>query len=86
MKTDFLTLDQLCDKLRQEIGTEFTITWQEFHDGSSQCIAEVRGKVAAQWFGRLANDEVPIDGVTPRGPKEYFGLRFFKEIERANAQ
>lgn len=72
------TLDRLCEILRHRFGgpekdQEYTQT--EFADGSSEATLKIDGQIKATWKGRLVKMP-PLDGVTPRGPKEYYDLTF----------
>lgn len=73
---DAHTLDQLCAKLRERLGTDYLITTRESPDGSAHATLSIDGILKATWRKRLAN-EPKYDGVTPRGPSVYFNLRFY---------
>lgn len=76
MSTQFFTLDELTDMVSSRLGSKCLYTWRDFPDGSSHHIATINGEVRASWVARLKNS-TPIDGKTPRGPKEYYGLKFY---------
>ncbi len=70
------TLDQLLEILKARFGDDFVIAQREFGDGSSQAVLTFEGKLRASWRAQLVNMP-PRDGVTPRGPKEYYDLKFY---------
>ena len=71
-----ISLDQLIEKLKSSFGDEGQITQRQHGDGSSEAVLTVEGGLRASWRGQLAKMP-PLDGKTPRGPKEYYGLEFF---------
>ncbi len=71
-----MLIDDLCALLEAKFGSNFTITHRDCPDGSGDAFLVLDGIVRATWSARLIN-QVPRDGVTPRGPREYYGLRFF---------
>ncbi len=68
-------LDGLCQILKEKFGEDFIVTTKEKSDGSTESVLGIEGKIRATWKGRLVNVP-PRDGVTPRGPKEYYDLKF----------
>lgn len=77
MDHSLYTLDALLALLNQRFpGVDLDISQREFGDGSSVACLSVDRQVRAAWRGRLIAPP-PLDGVTPRGPKEYFDLRFY---------
>jgi len=70
------SLDELCFELRDRLGTYYTITTRELGDGSAYSTLTIDGILKATWSARLVNAP-KYDGITPRGPSEYFALRFF---------
>ena len=73
-----LSLDELIAVIRSRFGSDVVITQREYWMGCSEAILSVNGVVRASWRGRLVNIP-PLDGVTPRGVKEYYDLEFYGE-------
>jgi hypothetical protein len=72
-----MVLDQLIDALKKQ-GVEGGNYYQREHrDGSSETILIFEGVLRASWRARLISMP-PRDGVTPRGPKEYYDLKFYE--------
>ncbi len=72
-----MTLDELSATLKARFGEDFFITRRERGDGTGEAVLTVNDVCRATWCVRLVNPQ-PRDGVTPRGPREYYGLRFFE--------
>ena len=70
----FFTLQELYEILKITYGDDVTIrsrTWGLFGDGEHELWKD--GVKRATWKSRLIN--IPsLDGVTPRGPSEYYDL------------
>lgn len=76
MSAKTYTLDELCAKLRERLGTDYLITSRESSDGSAHATLTIGGILRATWSQKLKNAP-KHDGVTPRGPSVYFNLRFY---------
>lgn len=72
-----LSLDELCATIASRFGEKFEVTQVEHGDGSSEALLTIDGALRASWRARLANPP-PRDGITPRGPKEYYDLQYFE--------
>jgi len=73
-----MLIDDLCALLKAKFGKDFTITHRDCPDGSGDAYLVVDGVRRATWSARLINKDVPRDGITPRGPREHYGIRFFE--------
>ncbi len=73
---DSMTLDELTATLKAHFGDDFLISHRERGDGTGEAVLTVKGVRRATWCARLINPP-PRDGVTPRGKREYYALRFF---------
>lgn len=69
-------IDDLCDELRNRFGIDLLIDSVHMRDGSAKHILTVAGWVKATWKSKLVTPPIP-DGVTPRGPSEYYNLKFY---------
>lgn len=69
-------LNGLSELIKAKFGDMgYEIQTREFCFGDSECQLVAGGKVLATWKGRLMQVP-PLDGVTPRGPREYYDLVF----------
>jgi hypothetical protein len=76
---EFITLDQLMAKLKEKFdGKDIVIRQRTFGDGSSEEAVMIGNRLVATFKGRLVTIP-PLDGVTPRGPKEYYDLEFMDD-------
>jgi hypothetical protein len=72
-----MTLNKLLSTLNKRLaGRPSEFSWIDKADGSQIAAVHVDGKLFATWEAQLANKPV-FDGVTPRGPRDYRGLKFF---------
>ncbi len=71
-------IDQLSQILKEKVGEDFIVTQKEKMSGDAEAVLTIEGKIRATWKARLVKIPPP-DGVTPRGPSEYFELKFYPE-------
>ncbi len=69
------SLDELQEIIKARFGEAFEVTQTERGDGSGSAVLSIAGVAKASWSKRLVGNS-PRDGVTPRGPAEYYDLKF----------
>ncbi len=69
-----MTLDQLLTQIKRYAGTDVVIESQGDRLGNRTHTLRKNGFVRATWNSRLLTIP-PLDGVTPRGPSDYYDLK-----------
>lgn len=70
-----MNLDQLCDIIERRFGQDGVIAKTHYGNGHYGFECKVNDVVKAEWKSKLVNPPV-YDGQTPRGPSEYYDLKF----------
>lgn len=68
-----LSLNELCDVIKANFGDKVTITQREHGLGSASAWIKASDGRTATWRAELKTIP-PLDGKTPRGPREYLDL------------
>lgn len=72
-----MNLDALTSQINARAKRrKVTLSWLDRSDGSQLGSAFADGKLLCTWTAELVTVSI-LDGVTPRGPKDYHSLQFF---------